>query len=123
MTGTQAGVGAAVASPTVRELSRLLFGTAPGAASVAGGLLVALTAGFLLAATVIGGLASAGVIDPGRDEARADPSCVRWYPDFCIPADQGNLDCDDLDRGSFAVRGADPFDFDEDLDGTGCEQT
>jgi hypothetical protein len=107
----------------VRELTRLFFGTVPGAAGVVGGLLVIITLGFLLTATVVGGLASAGAIDGGREEPGAEPRCVRWYPDFCVPGNRGNLDCDDLGRGSLAVRGADPFDFDEDLDGVGCEPT
>ena len=105
----------------MRDLTGLFLGAVPGAVGVVGGLLVVLTLGFLAAATVVGGLASAGAIGAGRDEAAAEPRCVRWYPDFCIPADRGNLDCDDLERGSFPVRGADPFDFDEDLDGVGCE--
>lgn len=107
----------------MRDLTRLFFTAVPGVVGVVGGLLVALTIGFLVAATVVGGLASAGAIEAGRAEAPAEPRCVRWYPDFCIPADRGNLDCDEVGRASFTVRGADPFDFDEDLDGIGCEPT
>ena len=102
-------------------LTRLFFGALPGVVGVLGGLLVVLTAVFLLGSTLIGGLASAGAIEAGRDEAAAQPRCVRWYPDFCIPSNRGNLDCYEVDGASFSVRGADPFDFDEDLDGIGCE--
>ncbi len=97
----------------MRAASGLLFGLVPGALGVLAGILVALVVVFLTLGAIIGAAI-------GQD-ARAQASCVRWYPDRCVPAGEGNLDCDDLRRTPLAVKGADPFDFDQDLDGEGCE--
>lgn len=97
----------------MRAASRLLFGLVPGALGVLAGVLVALVIGFLTLGAVVGATI-------GQD-ARAQASCVRWYVDGCVPAGEGNLDCDDLRVTPLTVKGADPFDFDQDLDGEGCE--
>lgn len=57
---------------------------------------------------------------PSPEETGVD-QCDPSYPDFCIPANQPDIECDDLDEGSFEVRPPDPYNFDEDGDGIGCE--
>ena len=48
-------------------------------------------------------------------------NCAPSYPDFCIPADAGDLDCKDVDGSDFTVQGSDPYGLDRDGDGVGCE--
>jgi hypothetical protein len=83
----------------------------PGGAVVAALVMVA-----LVVAAAVG-----AVTGDGERGTPTESSCVRWYPDQCVPADQGALDCDEVQRTPLRVEGADPFDFDGDLDGTGCE--
>ncbi len=54
---------------------------------------------------------------PPAPRSNCDPS----YPDFCIPPSPPDLDCDDVSREGFTVRGDDPHRFDGDNDGRGCE--
>jgi hypothetical protein len=78
--------------------------------------------GLAAAALVTVALAAAAAVGAvAGDTAPAEPRCVRWYPGDCVPADRGALDCADVERTPLRVAGADPFDFDSDLDGTGCE--
>ena len=50
-----------------------------------------------------------------------DDGCEPSYPDVCIPADEYDLDCDEVDDTDFTVDGEDPYGFDGDADGVGCE--
>ena len=69
---------------------------------------------------ILAAAAVLGAVSGGEGPAAAE-RCVRWYPDYCVPADRGALDCDEVRSTPLRVKGADPFDFDGDLDGTGCE--
>lgn len=51
--------------------------------------------------------------------AAAAANCDPSYPDFCIPAGQEDLDCDQVGRANFTVKPPDPYGFDEG-DGIGC---
>jgi hypothetical protein len=98
---------------------RLASESPPGVISAVSVALVVGTIAFLLGAALVGAVnAGVGTGSPGVPE---EGRCVRWYPDYCVPADRGALDCDDLPTTPLRVDGADPFDFDRDLDGTGCE--
>lgn len=61
------------------------------------------------------------------DAAPAEPSAVQGadcdpsYPDLCLPIDGPDLDCGDLSERRFGVLGPDRHEFDDDLDGIGCE--
>jgi hypothetical protein len=52
-------------------------------------------------------------------KATAPAACDPSYPDFCIPAGQQELDCDQVGRANFKVLPPDPYGFDEG-DGIGC---
>ena len=41
----------------------------------------------------------------------------------CIPTDATDLDCQDVDETDIRINGADPYAFDGDRDGWGCEAT
>ena len=105
--------------PGVRKARSMSFAGIPGLAGIVTGILVVGVLIALLGAAVAGAVAGATRAAPAS--GASDARCVRWYPDYCVPANRGNLDCSDLRVTPLAVEGADPFDFDEDLDGRGCE--
>ena len=47
--------------------------------------------------------------------------CLRSYTDFCMSPGLSDLDCFDIQFSNFAVRGNDPYNFDRDNNGIGCE--
>lgn len=47
-------------------------------------------------------------------------NCLSAYPSVCIPPGR-DLDCSDISYRNFPVPGSDPFNFDLDGDGIGCE--
>ena len=49
------------------------------------------------------------------------PSCNPAYPTVCIPNVPYDLDCPEISAHDFAVPGDDPYGFDGDNDGVGCE--
>lgn len=51
----------------------------------------------------------------------AESNCDRSYPDFCIPAGLPDLTCSQVGRHNFRVLQPDPYGFDRDKDGVGCE--
>ena len=59
----------------------------------------------------------AGAGGDGGGGEDCDPS----YPGVCIPPAPPDLNCDDVDHTDFAVRGADPHQFDAEGDGVACE--
>ena len=68
------------------------------------------------------------VSDGGHDSApdtvsvRVSGNCDPAYPDFCIPSPPPDLDCGDIDGGSFTVLPPDPHGLDGNNDnGLGCE--
>lgn len=87
------------------------------APSFGGSVAVVMAIGVMV---ILAAAAVLGAVSGGENPAAAE-RCVRWYPDYCVPADRGALDCDDIRSTPLRVKGADPFDFDGDLDGTGCE--
>lgn len=59
---------------------------------------------------------------PTQPQPTLDPAqCESSYPDFCIPINQSSISCSDLPRGNFTVLPPDPYNFDGDGDGVGCE--
>jgi len=64
---------------------------------------------------------------PIEDESLEDEtmegqsSCDSAYPSTCIPSPPPILSCDDIGASNFEVRSPDPHEFDDDNDGTGCE--
>jgi len=60
--------------------------------------------------------------DNGGDGNGADTACDSSYPDDCIRSPPPDLDCgDDGIRENFEVLPPDPYNFDPDNDGIGCE--
>ncbi|KAB8315330.1 thermonuclease family protein [Tolypothrix campylonemoides VB511288] len=55
---------------------------------------------------------------PTQQQGNCDPS----YPDVCIPKNSGNLKCSDISYRRFKVLSPDPYRFDRDGDGVGCER-
>jgi hypothetical protein len=47
--------------------------------------------------------------------------CSDSYPDICVPSDAYDLDCADVGDTDFTVDGDDPYGFDGEGDGIGCE--
>jgi endonuclease YncB( thermonuclease family) len=59
---------------------------------------------------------------PSAPPAEPAPSgCDSSYPDFCIPPPPPDLDCDQVNGNTFAVRPPDSHGFDGNGDGVGCE--
>lgn len=48
-------------------------------------------------------------------------NCDPSYPGQCIPSPPPDLDCGDVAKQNFPVKGSDPHGFDADGDGVGCE--
>ena len=48
-------------------------------------------------------------------------NCLPSYPTVCIPPGQGDLNCSDIPYRNFTVLPPDPYGFDGDGDGIGCE--
>lgn len=49
-------------------------------------------------------------------------NCELAYPDFCLKSADRDLDCDDIpEHRNFRVLPPDPYQFDRDKDGIGCE--
>lgn len=69
------------------------------------------------------------IADGARKSDRPKPSapipsqvnCDRAYPDFCLPPNSRDLDCQDIPYSQFRVISEDPHKFDSDKDGIGCE--
>jgi micrococcal nuclease len=62
---------------------------------------------------------------PTQQGVIADPTptsgCEPAYPDVCIPPSPSDLDCGDVAYEGFTVNPPDPYQFDGDFDGVGCE--
>jgi hypothetical protein len=56
-----------------------------------------------------------------RSDPKPDRNCDPSYPTLCIPPNAPDLDCDDVPKDNFPVRGRDPHGFDGEGDGIGCE--
>lgn len=54
-------------------------------------------------------------VAPGR------PGCLAAYPTLCVPPTGPDLDCRDIPAERFKVRAPDPYHFDGNGDGVGCE--
>ena len=85
-----------------------------------------------LVATAVTFFGYVGVTARWNDLARAfstptgsspgDADCHPSYPDLCIPADGGDLDCTEAKvPQDIRVEGRDPHGLDGDRDGVGCE--
>jgi len=48
-------------------------------------------------------------------------SCSSAYPEKCIPPSPPDLDCGDMTQRNFMVPPPDPYKFDQDSDGVGCD--
>jgi len=59
-------------------------------------------------------------VDVSVGEPQTD-NCDSSYPDFCIPSPPPDLDCGDIPQKNFTVLQPDPYRFDGDKDGIGCE--
>lgn len=106
----------------MRRRRRLRRRSGPGPTASNGGIAGLTGAALAAIVTIVLIVAAlAGAVGGAERAPNAAADCVRWYPDYCVPADRGALDCDDLRRTPVRVEGADPFDFDSDLSGTGCE--
>lgn len=64
----------------------------------------------------------APVVPPPATSAPAS-SCEPAYPDICLPpaATHDDIDCADISQRRFTVLAPDPYRFDADHDGIGCE--
>ncbi len=58
--------------------------------------------------------------NPSEPQPGENSNCLAAYPSVCIPPGS-DLDCSDIPYSGFSVPGADPFNFDLDGDGIGCE--
>ena len=69
------------------------------------------------------GLLSLPFQNKGNGSVQTDTikNCDASYPDFCISSPPPDLDCKDISRKMFTVRGSDPHRFDLDGNGMGCE--
>src|SRR5690606_26161976 len=74
------------------------------------------------------GCALVGVLLPtvpirGPEPPAAPPAgnCHPSYPTVCIPPPPPDLDCGQISHRRFQVVGDDPYNFDGDHDGIGCE--
>lgn len=66
---------------------------------------------------------SGGVVGGGGGGGNNDAAkgCDPSYPTVCIPRYPPDLDCSDVNKRNFKVKGSDPHGFDGDNDGVGCE--
>lgn len=76
-------------------------------------------------ATILGTIISlAAFINPfaSQQQAVSKQNCDAAYPDFCISQSLSNLKCQDVKQHNFKVLPPDPYNFDRNKDGVGCER-